>query len=141
MEPQLQVKLFFPDAQAPSRATEGAAGYDIYSYEDVIIEPMECAKIETGVGVTVPHGTYGRIAPRSGLACKKLFVNGGVIDEDFTSNLKVIMQNMGKEPYKVTKGDRIAQLILEKIVIADIVVVPELKPTTRGTGGFGSTGK
>jgi dUTP pyrophosphatase len=135
----LKIKKFYEDAQIPKRATPGSAGYDLYAYEDYTIEPGQVVYIDTGVGFTVPDGTYGRIAPRSGLAKHKLFVNAGVVDQDFFLVAKVVMQNLNTTAYEVKKGDRVAQLIIEQIQTPEIELVEELVQKER-LGGFGSTG-
>jgi len=137
-----KVKRFNADARLPSRANAEDAGYDISSIEDVEIPPNGGWKlVSTGIGFTVPPGTYGRIAPRSGLSTKGLMVGAGVVDRGYTAEVKVLLFNHGTQPYKVSKGDRIAQVILEKIEMVDVEEVSELDPSDRGLGGFGSSGK
>jgi len=136
----LKVKILKADAQIPLRASNGSAGYDLYACDDIVILPMNKALIPTGLAVEIPEGCYGRIAPRSGLSAKKFIdVGAGVIDRDYRQEVKVLLFNFGVEVYFVKKGDRIAQLILERIETPDVIVVSELSATTR-TGGFGSTG-
>lgn len=136
----LEVKKFYEDAQVPTRGSDGAAGYDLYSYRDYLVAPGECILVETGIGITVPYGTYGRIAPRSSVSTKRIWINAGVLDFDYVGPIKVVLQNLSKVDFEIKKGDRIAQLILTKIEIHDIEVVDELKPSKRGEDGFGSTG-
>lgn len=137
----LLVKKLDADAKIPSRATEGSAGYDISSAEDVTIAAKSRAGVSTGISIRVPKNTYGRIAPRSGLAVKHgIDVLAGVVDFDYTGEVKVILYNTSDEDYFVKKGDRIAQLILERIETPEVEAVLELSETSR-TGGFGSTGK
>lgn len=97
--------------------------------------------VSTGIAVTVPDGTYGRIAPRSGMAVKAgIDVLAGVVDRDYTAVVSVVLINHGATAYDVRAGDRIAQLLLERIVDnADVIAVDDLVPTARGAGGFGST--
>ena len=96
----------------------------------------------TDLSIAVPEGTYGRVAPRSGLAVKHfLDVGAGVVDADYRGPLGVVLFNFGKEDYQVREGDRIAQLVLERIVTPDVLEVESLDDTQRGEGGFGSTGK
>ena len=137
----LQVKLNYDDAIPPHRGSKLAAGYDLHSYEEKEISPGETLLFDTGISFTVPHGTYGRIAPRSGLSKKGIMVNAGVIDRDYTGPVKVMLHNLSNEKYIVRKNDRIAQLVLERIVTPKFVIVNELENTDRGSGGFGSTGK
>jgi len=137
---RLQIKLNFEDAKIPLRGSKDSAGYDLYSYEERIILPGETKLFDTGISFKVPIGTYGRIAPRSGLSKKGLLVNAGVIDRDYTGPVKVMLHNLSKDIYIVEKYDRIAQLILEKIETPDIILVDNLDNTERGSCGFGSTG-
>lgn len=137
----LQVKLLNERARAPARGSAGAAGYDLTSCEDVEIAAGERAIVKTGVSVAVPAGTYGRIAPRSGLAAKfGIDVLAGVIDEDYRGELAVILLNTGSTPFLVSANDRVAQLVMERILTPQVVEVKELDVTVRGDGGFGSTG-
>ena len=92
--------------------------------------------------MAIPHGNYGRVAPRSGLAVKKhIDVGAGVVDSDYRGEVFVLLFNFGKEDFEVKIGERIAQLIIEKVVSTQIVEVEDLDNTDRGEGGFGSTGK
>lgn len=129
-------------ATAPTRGSARAAGYDLYSAYDYTIPPMEKAIVKTDIQIAVPSGCYGRVAPRSGLAVKHFIdVGAGVIDEDYRGNVGVVLFNFGKEKFEVKKGDRIAQLICERIFYPDLEEVKTLDDTERGSGGFGSTGK
>ena len=137
----LKVKKFTDDAIIPTRGSKYAAGYDLYSNEEAVIEAGTRKLISTGIGISINHDCYARIAPRSGLAVKGLDVGAGICDSDYRDYLRVLLINNGKESYKVNKGDRIAQLILEKIYTPEVEVVEELDETERGLAGFGSTGK
>ena len=136
----LLVKRNFDDAMIPTRGSEHSAGYDLYSYEEDSILSGETKLFDTGISFTVPEGTYGRIAPRSGLAKKGLLVNAGVIDRDYTGPVKVMLHNLSDDTYIVRKNDRVAQLILEEIKLSPIQEVEQLLKTHRGSSGFGSTG-
>jgi dUTP pyrophosphatase len=128
-------------ATIPSRATDGAAGYDLTSAVDTVVPPHGKALCPTDLSFTVPEGTCGRIAPRSGLAWKQhIDIGGGIIDRDFRGNVGVILFNHSNAELKVSCGDRIAQLIIEKIELPTIQEVEELPTSVRGEGGFGSTG-
>jgi dUTP pyrophosphatase len=97
--------------------------------------------VSTGIAIGIPNGTYGRVAPRSGLAAKHgIDVGAGVIDPDYTGEVKVILFNNSDNDFEIKKGDRIAQLILEKVLTPEIKELGELAKTLRGEGGFGSTG-
>ncbi|XP_068881929.1 deoxyuridine 5'-triphosphate nucleotidohydrolase, mitochondrial isoform X2 [Aphelocoma coerulescens] len=115
------------NAFAPSRGSARAAGYDLYSAYDCVIPPMEKAVVKTDIQIALPSGCYGRVA--------------GVIDEDYRGNVGVVLFNFGKETFEVKKGDRIAQLICERIYYPELEEVEALDDTERGEGGFGSTGK
>lgn len=136
----LQIKLNFDDAKVPERGSAESAGYDLYSYETIRILPGQTQLYDTGISFKVPVGTYGRIAPRSGMSKKGLMVNAGVIDRDYTGPVKIMLHNLSSDAYTVNKNDRIAQLILEKIKTPAISIVDNLDDTQRGSGGFGSTG-
>ena len=128
-------------AQVPIRASEGAAGYDLFSSEAKVIEAGERALVETGIQIDIPEGHYGQIKPRSGLALKKrVTIDAGVIDRDYRGTVGVLMVNQSNQRFIVKIGDRIAQLVLIKILTPVVEEVKALEPTQRGEGGFGSTG-
>ncbi|XP_065544510.1 deoxyuridine 5'-triphosphate nucleotidohydrolase, mitochondrial isoform X1 [Lathamus discolor] len=130
------------NAFSPSKGSARAAGYDLYSAYDCEIPPMGKAVVKTDIQVALPSGCYGRVAPRSGLAAKHFIdVGAGVIDEDYRGNVGVVLFNFGKETFEVKKGDRIAQLICERIYYPELEEVQALDDTERGEDGFGSTGK
>jgi len=136
------VKLLNSNAVIPSRATSGSAGLDLSSCEDNEIPPRKWKAISTGISIRVPNDCYARIAPRSGLAYKfGIDVFAGVVDSDYSGEVKVILMNNGDEPYSIKVGDRIAQIIFEKIYTNELIEVDELDQTNRGTKGFGSSGK
>ena len=124
------------------RATDKSAGYDLCSAYNYIVYPNSNCLCLTDLQIALPDGCYGRIAPRSGLAHKYMIdVGAGVIDGDYRGNVGVILFNLGKEEFIVKKGDRIAQLILEKILTPEAKQVLALNQTVRGDNGFGSTGR
>jgi len=138
---RIQVKLLDPQAKLPTKGSAKAAGHDLYANEERIIPARGQNVVATGISITPPRGTYGRIAPRSGMAVKHhIAVNAGVIDSDYTGEIKVVLVNMGDQDYPIRKGDRIAQLITEKTVESNCYQVPKLGETKRGQKGFGSTG-
>jgi dUTP pyrophosphatase len=138
----LEVQLLSENAFIPERKSDGAAGYDLSSAQDFEIEPLGKLLVKTDIAIRVPEGYYGRIAPRSSLAINNhIAVGAGVIDRDYTGNVGVVLFNHSSVMYlSGQKGDRIAQLIIEKISTPDVVVVEKLQETKRGEGGFGSTG-
>ena len=138
----LLVQKLMPNAKIPTRGSQCSIGYDLYSNGKTYIPPYEQALVGTGIAITVPAGTYGRIAPRSGLALKNnIHVNAGVIDPDYTGEVRVLLYNSGDATFEIKEGDRVAQLILEQAMIAPVVEVNTIQATERGAGGFGSTGK
>lgn len=139
---KLYIQKLSNRAIVPTRATMLAAGYDIYSACDRVVPARGKVLVDTDIAIAVPIGTYGRIAPRSGLALKaSIDVGAGVIDADYRGQVKVLLFNHGDDDFEIKYGDRIAQLVLEKICTPDVIVVESLEETTRGAGGFGSTGK
>ena len=113
----LLVKKLSDNAVMPKKNSSNAAGYDPSSAVDTVVPANDKALVPTDIAIALPNGTYGRIAPRSGLAAKHhLAVGAGVIDADFRGNVKVVLFNHGSLDFHVTKGDRIAQLLLERIV-------------------------
>jgi dUTP pyrophosphatase len=114
---------------------------DARSAYDYVVPARGKELVKTDLSVAIPRGTYARVAPRSGLAWKKFIdVGAGVVDYDYRGNVGVILFNHGEEDFVVRKGDRVAQLILERIVTPDVVECDDLDDTERGAGGFGSTG-
>ena len=127
--------------QEPKRMTSGSAGYDLHSSKETVIAPYCRQLVATGIAITVPAGTYGQIAPRSGMSVKhSIDVGVGVIDEDYTGEVKVLLINHSDKEYQIRTGDRIAQLILEQIKPPETKMTTESQPTIRGNKGFGSTG-
>jgi len=138
----IKIKLLNEDAKIPTRANLTDAGADLYASEDVDID-TGCRKlISTGIFLEIPEGYYGRIAPRSGLAVRSgIDTLAGVIDSTYRGEVKVALLNTDKDfSFHIKKGDRIAQLIIEKHYNFDFVQVDDLEKTQRGENGFGSTG-
>lgn len=141
------VHLNHVDAKLPERATSGAAGYDLFALADCVIPKERHKLINIGIQIDIPPNTYGRIAPRSSMSLKGIDVGAGVIDSDYTGDIRVLLINRSTtDDYCIKKGDRIAQLILECVATPEIQDVTYLRtvrpwPTTeRNEGGFGSTG-
>ncbi|ESN96684.1 hypothetical protein HELRODRAFT_68359 [Helobdella robusta] len=140
-QPVLRFAKLSDNAHTPTKGSKLAAGYDLKSAYDYIVEPHGKTLVLTDLQIALPSGCYGRIAPRSGLAAKNFIdVGAGVIDEDYRGNVGVLLFNFGKDEFKVSKGDRIAQLILERIFLPDLVECKSLDETDRGSNGFGSSG-
>ena len=127
----------------PVYATQGAAGMDVVSAEDVTIAPGARHAVATGLAMAIPAGFEVQVRPRSGLALKHGITvpnTPGTIDSDYRGELKVILINHGAEPFAIRRGDRVAQLVLAPVTQAGWIEVDELDETARGEGGFGSTG-
>ena len=138
---KLLIELLSSQAQVPKRNSSSAAGYDLYSSEKTSIEPHTRKIINTDVAIAVPLGTYGRIAPRSGLSVKSsIDIGAGVVDEDYRGAVKILLINHSDNTFEINIGDRVAQLVLECVQTPEAAVVKGLPGTERGTKGFGSTG-
>lgn len=128
----------------PAYATVGAAGMDVVAAEDATIEPGGRAAVATGFALAIPFGYEVQVRPRSGLALKHgvtCLNTPGTIDSDYRGEVKVILINHGQEPFLIERGDRIAQLVPAPVLRATLDKVVTLDDTSRGTGGFGSTGR
>lgn len=137
----LKYMKVIPEAYAPTKGSMKAAGYDLKSAFNTIVPARGKALVDIGLKVELPEGCYGRIAPRSGLAVENFIAIGaGVVDEDYRGVLKVVLFNHSNVDFEVKAGDRIAQLICEKIYYPDLKEVEQVKETERGDDGFGSTG-
>lgn len=131
------------DLPLPAYATPGAAGMDVVAAEDVVIAPGARHPVATGFALAIPQGFEIQVRPRSGLALKHGITvpnTPGTIDSDYRGELKVLLINHGAEPFAITRGDRVAQLVLAPVVQAAWDEVESLDETLRGAGGFGSTG-
>src|SRR3989344_4299130 len=129
----IKYKRIHPDAKIPSYAHEGDAGMDLYSVEDYVLKP--------GIATEMPEGYFGSIRDRSGLAARyAIHVLAGVIDCHYRGEIGVVIINLGKEEFSISKGDRIAQVLIQTVEHVNILEVNELSETSRGKDGFGSTG-
>ena len=133
--------LLSSNATFPTKGTKDAAGWDLCSAHYASIRPRDRAFILTGLKARIPKGTYGRIAPRSGLSLKGIDVAAGVIDRDYAGELKVVLVNNSTTDLLVNVNDQIAQLIVERIATVNIEIVNMIGETSQGTQGFGSSGK
>ena len=134
------------DLPLPRYMTGGAAGMDLYAAvnEPVTIFPGEIKLISTGLQVALPQGYEAQIRPRSGLALRNglsMVNTPGTIDADYRGEIGVIMINFGREPFQINRGDRIAQMIFNKVAMGELIEVCDLDQTERSSGGFGHTGK
>ena len=142
---EVQIKLLDEDLPMPRYQHEGDAGLDLPSRVDYVLEPGERAMIPTGIAVAIPRGYAGFVLPRSGLASRHgiaLVNSPGLVDSGYRGEMAIIMINTDKhEPFHIKRGDRIAQLVIQRVVEATTVQVGDLDATSRGEGGFGSTGR
>ena len=128
----------------PARQTPGSAGYDLASAEEAELGPLERRLFATGFAIALPEGWECQLRPRSGLALRHgvtLPNTPATIDSDYRGELKVALVNLGTEPYRVERGTRIAQMVFARVEAPALVSVEALPPSTRGSGGFGSTGR
>jgi dUTP pyrophosphatase len=128
----------------PAYATEGAAGMDVVAAETLTLAPGGRAAVATGFAIAIPTGHEVQVRPRSGLAFKygvTCLNTPGTIDSDYRGEVKVILANLGHEPFAIARGDRIAQLVPAVVLRAALNEVATLDETVRGVGGFGSTGR
>jgi dUTP pyrophosphatase len=140
----LGLKILAESVNLPKRATKGSAGMDIEANENVVIAPFARALVSTGLAMQIPEGYEVQLRPRSGLAIKHgvtLLNSPATIDSDYQGEVKVILINLGNEDFHVVRGMRIAQMVISKVIDAEIKVVKEeFAASERGSGGFGSTG-
>nr|WP_277924112.1 dUTP diphosphatase [Sphingomonas hankookensis] len=128
----------------PAYATAGAAGMDVVAAEDVELVPGARHAVATGFAMAIPEGYEVQVRPRSGLALKHGITclnTPGTIDSDYRGEVKVILANLGQEPFRVVRGERVAQLVPAPVLRATLDEVDSLDDTARGAGGFGSTGR
>ncbi len=141
---EIEVKLLHPAAQLPQRAHPGDAGADLFSVEEAIIPAGERRDVGTGVALAIPYGYAGFVQPRSGLAFKHgiMVVNSpGLIDACYRGEIRVSLYNSGREPFVVRVGERIAQLVVQRVEEPAFTLAGSLPETVRGEGGFGSSGR
>lgn len=136
----------FSDVPIPEYATNGSAGMDIRAVneEEIIIKPGQIELVPTNISVEIPNGYEMQVRPRSGLAFKHgigVLNSPGTIDSDYRGEIKIILINLSKEDFKISCGDRIAQLVLSKVYLAEMIESEDLNDSKRGKGGFGHTGK
>ena len=140
---EVQIQKLCDDAVIPQYAHEGDAGVDLYSRVDYELKPGERYLIPTGLKMAIPHGYEGQVRPKSGLALKSgitVLNTPGTVDAPYRGEVGVIVINHDKNSYQIKKGEKIAQMIFNEIKYANFKVVDSLDETTRGEGGFGSTG-
>jgi dUTP pyrophosphatase len=140
----LYIETIDEKAQIPEYAHNGDAGMDLFSIENVILETGERKLIHTGIRIQLPANTEAQIRPRSGLALKHgitVLNTPGTIDEGYRGEIGIILINHGEETFKITEGMRIAQMVIKSTVSVNVERIDSLDDTSRGDGGFGSTGE
>ena len=141
---EIEIKLLEEDLPMPQYQNDGDAGLDLPSRVDYVLEPGERAKIPTGIAVAIPRGYAGFVLPRSGLAARhgiSLVNSPGLVDSGYRGEMAIIMINTDKhEAFQIKRGDRIAQLVIQRVEEVKLIRRDRLDDTTRGEGGFGSTG-
>ncbi|MDA8131158.1 MAG: dUTP diphosphatase [Elusimicrobia bacterium] len=142
---EITVQKLHPDVKTPGYAHHGDAGVDLYSTIDRTLNPGERALIPTGLKMAIPEGYEGQVRPKSGLALKHgitVLNTPGTVDAPYRGEVGIILINLDpRTPYEIKKGEKVAQMVFAKVKHAEFVEAPELTATTRGEGGFGSTGK
>ena len=141
---KLKVKKLVDDAVLPKYAHPGDAGLDLFAVEANTLEPGVTGLVKTGISLELPEGTEAQVRPRSGLALKHsvtVLNSPGTIDEGYRGEVGVIMINHGSEPFHIEKGMKIAQMLIKPVYTVEVEEAVELSDTSRGEGGFGSTGK
>ena len=139
---ELKVKKLHPEAKLPTYAHHGDAGFDLYAIESVIVPVGARVLVSTGISMEIPNGYVGLIWDKGGLAMNHGLKNlGGVIDAGYRGEIKAGVVNLSENDYTITAGHKVAQMLIQKVERAEIKEVAELSDTSRGHGGFGSTGK
>ncbi|MDC7088194.1 dUTP diphosphatase [Corynebacterium pseudodiphtheriticum] len=140
----IKIQRLDPEIALPTRAHAGDAGADLCASEDITLEPGQRAVVGTGIAIALPEGTVGLVHPRSGLAARQglSIVNSpGTIDAQYRGEIKVCLINHDRvSPIEITRGMRIAQLVIQRVELVDFVEVAQLDETVRGSSGYGSTG-
>jgi len=138
----LKVMRLRPGVQLPRYGRPGDAGMDLYAAEGAMLQPGCQVVVQTGIAVEIPEGYVGLIWDRSGMAAKfGITTMAGVVDCTYRGEIGVVLMNVGRTPYQVQAGDRIAQMLIQPVVTAQIEETAELRETGRGGSGFGSSGK
>jgi dUTP pyrophosphatase len=138
---RLRVRRIHPEARLPVYQHPGDAGLDLFSVVDEVLGAGELKAVPTGIQVAIPEGHVGLIWDKSGISLQGIHRLAGVVDAGYRGEVKVVMINLGREPYAVKKGMKIAQMLVQPVVAAEVMETPDLDDTSRGEGGFGSTGR
>ena len=139
---RILIKKLDDEAIVPTKANHNDAGFDLYSVIDTVIDPDSREVVKTGISMAIPEGHAGLIWPRSGMAVKQgVDVFAGVVDSGYRGEVMVCLYNSSSSPVEISKGDRIAQMLIQPVPLVRIAEVSNLDDTSRGDGGFGSSGK
>jgi dUTP pyrophosphatase len=137
---KLEVKRIHPGAKLPAYAHPGDAGIDLFSCVDIVLGPGEVRAVPTGIQMAIPLGFVGLVWDKSGISLKGVHRLAGVVDSGYRGEVKVVMINLGEAPYEVKAGMKVAQMLIQPVHAVEIEEAAELEGTSRGQGGFGSTG-
>ena len=138
---EVRVKRIHPQAKLPQYSHAGDAGLDLYSVVDETIAPGEIKAIPTGIKMAIPPGYVGLIWDKSGLSLEGIHRLAGVVDAGYRGEVKVVLANLGRKEFQIVAGMKIAQMLIQSVENVKVVETDELDPTSRGEGGFGSTGR
>lgn len=138
---ELNVKLLNKDAKLPSYGHKGDAGMDLFATQDLVLEPHLAAAIPTGIQIAIPEGYVGLIWDKSGISLRGVHRLAGVVDSGYRGEVKVVMINLSEKPFPIEKGMKVAQMLIQPVTSVSIRESLELDDSSRGEGGFGSTGK
>lgn len=137
---ELKVKRIHPEAKIPCYGHPGDAGMDLFAVQDHVLMPGETWAVPTGIQVAIPEGHAGLIWDKSGISLKGVHRLAGVVDAGYRGEVRVVMVNLGREPFVIKAGMKISQMLIQPVALARIVEAEDLDDTSRGEGGFGSTG-
>ncbi|MCX6562349.1 MAG: dUTP diphosphatase [Candidatus Aminicenantes bacterium] len=137
---ELKIKRIHPEAKLPSYGHPGDAGLDLFSCVDCVLDEGEVRAVQTGIKVAIPAGHVGLIWDKSGISLRGVHKLAGVVDAGYRGEVQVVMVNLGCEPFEIKKGMKIAQMLVQPVHEVKVVEAGDLDDTTRGEGGFGSTG-
>lgn len=138
---ELRIKKIHKNAKLPHYGHKGDAGLDIFSTIDYVLRKREVKAIPTGIKVAIPEGYVGLIWDKSGVSLEGVHRLAGVVDSGYRGEVKIVMANLSDEPFSIEKGMKIAQLLIQPVVVVEVIEVEDLEATPRGENGFGSTGK
>jgi len=141
MKLKVKVKRITPEAKLPLYSHRGDAGMDLFSVVDDALQAGEVKPIPTGIKMAIPEGYVGLIWDKSGISLRGVHRLAGVVDAGYRGEVRVVLVNLGKEPFVVKKGTKIAQMIIQPVETVEVVEADALDETSRGEDGFGSTGR